>query len=402
MTAVASPETVRRRARQPGTRQTPATVTLPCRVRVVDGRTFSGQLPAARHRALQLGLLHSESDGLVELTPGTRPPDGKVQLNRRKHDCHYLPAGAGTADGEWLGQLLEHAEQIVSGAYTRRRFDGEPREEAFVGVAPRTRREGGKHAVNHTRWLWVDVDKPGELPALWALLAERPCHLLIESAGSGGMHAYWKLEHELPAVQVDDRTGEAVEWIERANLRLIHRLGIGPDGNPSVADRQCAERSRVMRLAGTVNWKTGRYARIVQADLALAPYPIAQLVGDLPEPAPPRPLRSARARSGHGEGDHADPYKRIAPPEYFEVLAGVVVPRSGRVRCPSPTHPDQDPSCDVGQDASQGWCCRSCGVGGAIYDLASVLLGGPTSQALRGEEFKRARAYVRDAFGELT
>ncbi len=136
---------------------------------------------------------------------------------------------------------------------------------------------------NHTRWLWVDVDKPGELPALWALLAERPCHLLIESAGSGGMHAYWKLEHELPAVQLDDRTGEVVEWIERANLRLIHRLGIGPDGNPSVADRQCAERSRVMRLAGTVNWKTGRYARIVQADLALAPYPIAQLVGDLPD-----------------------------------------------------------------------------------------------------------------------
>ena len=36
------------------------------------------------------------------------------------------------------------------------------------------------------------------------------------------------------------------------------------------------------RLAGTVNWKTGRYARIVQADLALAAYPIAQLVGDLP------------------------------------------------------------------------------------------------------------------------
>lgn len=33
---------------------------------------------------------------------------------------------------------------------------------------------------------------------------------------------------------------------------------------------------------------------------------------------------------------------------------------------------------------------------------ASIVFGGPTGQALRGEEFKRARAYVRDAFGELT
>jgi hypothetical protein len=43
-----------------------------------------------------------------------------------------------------------------------------PREEAFVGVAPRIRPQGSKHAVAHSRFLWVDVDKPGELPALWA------------------------------------------------------------------------------------------------------------------------------------------------------------------------------------------------------------------------------------------
>ena len=53
----------------------------------------------------------------------------------------------------------------------------------------------------HSRFLWVDVDEPGELPALWALLAERPCHLLIESGGSGGAHAYWKLAEPLAATQ---------------------------------------------------------------------------------------------------------------------------------------------------------------------------------------------------------
>ena len=44
---------------------------------------------------------------------------------------------------------------------------------------------------------------------------------------------------------------------------------------------------------------------------------------------------------------------------------------------------------------------RRCGARGAIYDLASVLLGGPWGPQLRGEAFKRARAYVIDVFGEL-
>ena len=156
-------------------------VRLPCRVRLVDGRTFTGNLPARKHRALQLGLLHADSEGLVELTPGTRPPGGKVDIDRRKHDCHYLPGGAGARSDEWLERLLEHAARIVAGEYAYRRFDDRPREEAFVGVAPRTRPQGSKHAVAHSRFLWVDVDKPGELPALWALLADRPCHLLVES-----------------------------------------------------------------------------------------------------------------------------------------------------------------------------------------------------------------------------
>ena len=84
-------------------------VRLPCRVRLADGRTFTGNLPARKHRALQLGLLHGESEGLVELTPGTRPPGGKVDIDRRKHACHYLPGGAGATSDEWLERLLEHA-----------------------------------------------------------------------------------------------------------------------------------------------------------------------------------------------------------------------------------------------------------------------------------------------------
>ena len=54
---------------------------LRCRVRLADRRVFTGALPPARHRAIQLGMLHAETDQLVELTPGTRRPDGKLALD---------------------------------------------------------------------------------------------------------------------------------------------------------------------------------------------------------------------------------------------------------------------------------------------------------------------------------
>ena len=152
-------------------------------------------------------------------------------------------------------------------------------EEVFL--APRGRdARGDKRAVAHTRALWVDVDAPGQLHHLWAFLTERPCHLLLETAGSGGVHCYWLLDQPLPATRTT--AGTEVEPIERANQRLIHRLGVGQDDKPNVADPACKDRSRVMRLAGSVNTKTGQYARILEADFQLAPYPIAALVGDLP------------------------------------------------------------------------------------------------------------------------
>ena len=360
---------------------------------------FCGELAPARHRALHLGLLHAESDGHVELTPGTRPPGGKVEIDRRARREHFLPGGATGTPG-WLNRLLEHARRIVTGDYARARFDGLAREEAFVGVTPRTRPRGSKDAVAYTRWLWVDVDRPDQLPALWAFLAERPCHLLIESAGSGGMHAYWKLDRPLQAVRVDERTGEAIEVIERANARLIHCLGSDPDGNPAVADPACRKRSQPMRLAGTVNWKTGRYARIVEADFHMTPYSPEALVGDLPDPPWATTHHAVPTLPGGGDRDR---YKRIPPPVYFDALAGITVPATGgRVRCPVTTHEDRHPSCDVSSRPETGWYFRSCEAGGAIYDLASVLLGGPHGRQLRGEQFNNARAYVADIFGELT
>jgi hypothetical protein len=354
---------------------------LRCRVRLADGRVFTGPLPPERHRALQLGILHEHTVDLVELAAGARR-DGRLLITTRRRADHFLPGGE-AGEHDWLHPLLALAARHADAG-----------EEVFVAPAARAQARGDKRAVSETRFLWVDVDEPDGLPALCALLAERPCHLLVESS-AGHAHAYWRLAEPLPATRLIESTGELLEPIERAHLRLIHHLGTDADGRPNVADPACAERSRVLRLAGTVNGKTGTYARILEADLALPAYPIRQLVGDLPDPLEYSPVRRSTPTT------NADPYKRIAPREYFERLAGIVVPRDGLVHCPA--HEDRVPSCSVGTDASQGWRCHAggCGARGAIYDLASVLLGGPWGRDLRGEAFKRARAYVIDAFGEL-
>ena len=45
--------------------------------------------------------------------------------------------------------------------------------------------------------------------------------MLIASGGSGGCHAYFRLIEPLPATRVLSQTGEVVEPIERAHLRII-------------------------------------------------------------------------------------------------------------------------------------------------------------------------------------
>ena len=172
-------------------------------------------------------------------------------------------------------------------------------------------------------------------------------------------------------------------------------------------ERQAERRRHAVRRTkppdapgGTVNNKTGQHARILEADLAL---PAIRIARTRRRPARPG-AAAARVRdtaSGGWQSEHADPYKTIPPPEYFELLAGINVPAGGG-RCPAP-HTRPEPFVLGRRRARAGMELPGrCGARGAIYDLASVLLGGPTGQQLRGEEFKRAQAYVRDVFGELT
>jgi len=330
-------------------------------------------------------MLHNDSAGFVELTPGTRPPDDKVQVNRRHRPEHFLPAG----QENWLRRALYHADRIIDGAYAKQQFADGPREEVFVGVAPRTERKAGNQYVAETRWLWTDIDEPNKLRELWAFLRDRPCHLLVESGGSGGQHAYWALDRPLPATRVDTQAGELTEPIEQANGRLIRRV----DG-----DKACRNRDRVMRLAGSINWKTGNHARIIQADLVAPPYSLAELVGDLPDLEPTRTHHAGQVARTISD----DPYRQIPAAVYMARIAGLQVDGAGFVSCPSPRHNDTHPSCHVCGPDPTLWKCFSCpeGSGGTIYDLASLTLGGPTGPELRGEAFLKARQLVVDTFGD--
>lgn len=373
---------------------------LATKLRLADGRIHEGALDPERHRRIHLGLLHGDSDGYVEIAAGPRPAGGKLRITTRKDAGHFLPGGA-SGDTGWLDALLKLVARHVDAG-----------DEVCVGPAVRHERAASKPHVAHTNWLWIDVDGRDRLPIVRRLLRLKAPHLVLESAGSGGVHCYWRLRTPLQAYTCGTRPDGVVDWpswltsgatsetIERAHERLIYALGYewrNGRPTPTVADNACKDRSRVMRLAGTVNGKTGNYARIIWADLALPAWALRDLIGDLPDP--PKPRNTSR-RAG-ALVNHDDPYKRIAPVEYFHRLARIEVPQHGLVSCPNPAHTDATPSCHVGRDAGEGWCCHGCGAAGAIYDLASVLLGGPTGHWLRGEDFRRARDRVRLAFGAM-
>ena len=78
---------------------------LATRIRLPDGRLFTGALPPERHRRIHLGLLHADSDGYVELAAGRRPPGAKLRITTRRDPGHFL-AGGGSGGEGWLDALL--------------------------------------------------------------------------------------------------------------------------------------------------------------------------------------------------------------------------------------------------------------------------------------------------------
>jgi len=294
--------------------------------------------------------------------------------------AHRYPPAAGELErylhvlvGREPGALIELRFRRPGGARMQQRFYparrarraaqtalwlGE-RHELYVGVLPRTRRAGGKTALEHAWVLWADCDSAAASAALERFT---PAPAIVVGSG-GGRHAYW-------ALAAASDPAEA----EQLNRRLAHALG---------ADRASCDAARILRPPGTLNHKYDPPRRVVLERFTGELFSAADVAGELADP----PARAGRDGGlGPARTRSADPLLELEPRAYVEALTGLAVGRAGKVSCPF--HEDSTPSLHVYATPAGGWYCYGCRRGTSIYNLAAPLWGLET----RGRDFIELRA----------
>src|SRR5829696_660944 len=357
----ASPPTVRPATRPPPTSPPPARRARPTR----PPDHHRGPAAQCRPRARRLSYVsamtttttsrHETATGFLAALAATAGGGELLELRYRLED------------GQRMGQVFDRPDRL-RGLATRAIALGR-RTDVYFGCAPRTRRHGGRDAVERAFVLWADCDGEQAVAAL-SEFEPRPAIVIASGTGSN-CHTYWPLTEPLPRDEV-----------EAANRRLAHALG---------ADPASADAARILRVPGTLSHKhdppTPVDALRLDPDRRLE---AGDVVGGLADPpAPARaPVTPAPAQV---RGD--DPLLAIAPDVYVRRLLGVQVPRHRKVRCPF--HEDRHASLHVYTTAERGWYCfGACRRGGTIYDLAAPLYG----YSARGEDFLRLRTELRRLF----
>jgi hypothetical protein len=302
-------------------------------------------------------------------------------LTRHETATRFLSALSGAAgpgefvelryrleDGQRMGQVFDRPAHL-RGLATRALWLGR-RTDVYVGCAPRTRRRGGRDAIERAFVLWADCD--GE-PAVDALERFDPQPPVVIASGTGrNRHAFWPLTEPL-----------AADEVERGNRRLAYVLG---------ADPASADAARILRVPATYSHKHQPPVPVEALRLdSERRMRAADVLGGLPDPPPaPRTISHLPGPSGR-RGD--DPLLSIEPAVYVQRLLSVEVPRHRKVACPF--HPDRHPSLHVYDTPARGWYCFGrCKRGGTIYDLAAPLYGYDP----RGRDFLRLRAELRKLF----
>jgi hypothetical protein len=367
-------------------------VTLPCRLVLPDGQTSTRERPPQAHVRAYLRAIVAPQDEAARYMefPHGRRANGELEVARWPRANFHDPGDRRA--------IYDHVlDRLARG------------DEMFCGPVPRVEPKPRKEAARAGRVLWVDIDRKSDAPAptlgdveqLLSSEGDEPVHdglvaaaallrfamppHVVVFSGSGGAHGYWRIEDVL-----------AAEWIERANARLIHALN---------ADWASYDRNRFLRMPGGINGKTGRHCHLIHADLTSRAYDVRDLVGGLPDPPAddpraPKRIRRRQVAPSPRRAAVNDPVDRWTPREYFAALCGITeTDRDAKVQCPLPDHDDPRASLWIGDTPESGWFCFGCCRGGRIFDLASLLIGGPWGVDLRGEAFRTARAELERRLG---
>jgi hypothetical protein len=145
------------------------------------------------------------------------------------------------------------------------------REEVYVGAAPRRGEVGTKAGVSRVLAIWADLDSKGShtRESRTEQLLDLPHHPSIMVWTGGGWHSYFLLE----------KPADRPEELQRAEL-VMRRLAAGLDGDP------VHDRSRILRVPGTHNWKYGEPRPIVMErfdpDLRYGLEQLEEMVESLP------------------------------------------------------------------------------------------------------------------------
>ncbi|HTP19011.1 MAG TPA: CHC2 zinc finger domain-containing protein [Solirubrobacteraceae bacterium] len=351
-----------------------------------------------------------------------------------------------------MGRLFVAAHSAPGATRLIRRLAA--RTDVYVGVCLRTRRAGGRDAIDRSHLAFVEIDTPDARDRLRAF--RHPPSTIVLSGTAGHAHAYYILS--APVI---------VSELEQANRRLAHALG---------GDLASVDAARILRPPSSWNHKHSPPAPVALVELNPARrYDLDQLVAGLDDPPGRPPVSATTARRtgrtkldtlllaipaveyvyaltgitpdrtgkihcpfhelsvGRADGDGVspasslvdassrdrggpwecsesalsidadrsrvpspvgsfDPLRLVPAPVYFERLTGLRVGRSGKLRCLF--HDDRTPSLHVYPEPGRGWYCFGCGRGGSIFDLAALLSGRET----RGRDFAELRRELEEMF----
>ena len=267
-----------------------------------------------------------------------------------------------------MGRLFIAAHSAPGASRLIRRLAA--RTDVYVGVCLRTRRAGGRDAIDRSHLAFVEIDTPDALDRLRAF--PHPPSAIVLSGSTGHAHAYFILSAPVTALQ-----------LERANRRLAHALG---------GDLASVDAARILRPPSSWNHKHLPPAPVDLIELNPARrYDLDQLVAGLDDP-PGRPsvgVTTAR-RTGRTELDAA--LLAIPAAEYVHALTGISPDRTGKIHCPF--HQDRTASLQLYEDGTW-YCYGACKAGGSIFDFASRIWQMET----KDRAFLKLRARLADELG---